>query len=51
MRDKLRLRAEECFQQSASQICVMPVTFKGLDTLLLARNILLATQQVALSLL
>ncbi|MGY8682823.1 hypothetical protein Q2941_34370 [Bradyrhizobium sp. UFLA05-153] len=50
MRNELRLRAEECFQESAGQGCVMPMMLKVLDTLFLVENILLATQQVALSL-
>ncbi|WP_156446778.1 hypothetical protein [Bradyrhizobium yuanmingense] len=50
MPDELRLRAEECVQECAGQSRVMPVTFEVLDALLLVGNVLLATQQVVLSL-
>ncbi len=50
MRNELHLRPQECFQECASQSCVMPMMFKVFDTLFLVGNILLATQQVALSL-
>ncbi|WP_168195453.1 hypothetical protein [Bradyrhizobium sp. NAS80.1] len=50
VRNELRLRAEECFQESAGQSCVMPMMFKVFDTLFLVANVLLAKQQVALSL-
>jgi hypothetical protein len=44
VRNELRLRAEECFQQRLAQRCVMPMTFKVLDTLFLVGNVLLATR-------
>ncbi|RXH41622.1 hypothetical protein XH94_06405 [Bradyrhizobium zhanjiangense] len=50
VRDELRLSAEERLQDSAGQSCVMPVIFEVFDTLLLVRNVLLASQQVKLSL-
>ena len=47
MRDELGLRAEKRFQKSAGQSCVLPVTLKVFNPLLLVRNVLLATQYVA----
>ncbi|WP_136623385.1 hypothetical protein [Bradyrhizobium centrolobii] len=48
MRNELRLRAEEWFQECAGQSCVVPMMFKVLDTLFLVGNVLLATQRAQL---
>jgi hypothetical protein len=48
--DELRLRAEECLQDCAGQTWVMPMMLKVFDALFLVGHVLLATQQVALSL-
>jgi hypothetical protein len=50
VRDEPRLRAEECFQDCAGQSCVMPMMLKDFNALFLVTHILLATQQMALSL-
>jgi hypothetical protein len=48
--DELCLCAKECLQDGAGQTCVMPMKLKVFDALFLVGHVLLATQQVALSL-
>jgi hypothetical protein len=50
VRNKLRLRAEECFQERAGHSRVTPVMFEVLDTTFLVGDVLLSTQYVTLSL-
>ncbi|MGY8709237.1 hypothetical protein RAD16_26135 [Bradyrhizobium sp. 18BD] len=51
VRNELRLRAEECFQECAGQSCVIATMFKVVDASRLIRDALFATQEVALGLL